>query len=392
MQQNFWQNPRAAWWRNALFQIHLWAGIILGLYFVVIGLTGTLIVYKKELERAMIPHLIRVEPQPQRASFQAMYDSVRRAYPQAGISNVFLYPEGVSWSFRLSENKERVQVYVNPYTAEVLGEDRYRNKFLQWVYDLHVNLLAGKTGVLLNGIGGFALALMALSGIVIWWPGRRFWRTGFVYARRAGWKRQNYDVHKLLGLSSAGFLLLLGVTGSYWTWPKEYEAALAWLTRGPAKTSAPKVAPTDPAQWQDLEAILASARAALPEGQPSLFRFAAKPGETHSLKRILPTDWRTQGDDTVYIDPATARVVHIDLHAEQPLGVRLQRDIYALHFGTFGGHGTRVLWLLIGLTPLVLFVSGLLMYWNRVLVKRRAAWNRPVRQAERAPEEELMPR
>lgn len=121
---SFLTHPRQLWWRNALFQIHLWLGIIIGVYFLVIGLTGSLIVYKKELERAMIPSLVHVAPQSARASFQAMYDSVRQAYPKASISNVFLYPEGTSWSFRLSQDKERIQVYVDPYTAKVLGEDR----------------------------------------------------------------------------------------------------------------------------------------------------------------------------------------------------------------------------------------------------------------------------
>jgi uncharacterized iron-regulated membrane protein len=380
---SFLVHPRKLWWRQALFQIHLWLGIVIGVYFLVIGLTGSLIVYKKELERAMIPKLIHVEPKASRVSFQAMYDSVHRAYPKASISNVFLYPEGTSWSFRLSQNKERIQVYVDPYTGIVLGEDRYKDKFLQWAYDLHINLLLGDSGELLNGIGGFLITAMALSGLIIWWPGLRFWPNAFRYARGANWKRQNYDIHKLSGLASAAFLILLGVTGSYWTWPKQYEAALAWLSQGPAKTTAPVAPATPRSQWKDLETILSAARAALPEGQPSLFRFASRPGDTHSLKRVLPQDWRTQGDDTVYLDPATAEVLRLDLHSQQPLGVRLQRDIYALHFGTFGGSFTRVLWVFVGLFPGVLFISGLLMYRNRVLVKRMRQWNRPaVAEAE----------
>jgi uncharacterized iron-regulated membrane protein len=370
-------SPREVRWRNWLFQAHLWSGLIVGLYFVLIGLTGSLIVFKKELERAAIPHLITVPKGSSQASFQAMYDRVRTAYPNASISNVFLYPEGVSWSFRLSQNRERVQVYVDPYTGQILGEDRYGGKFLQWVYDLHVNLLAGETGEFLNGIGGFLMAFIALSGLVVWWPGLRRWASGFRYERHARWKRQNYDLHKLSGFASAALLLLLGVTGSYWTWPKHYEATLAWLTQGPAKTVAPVVPKSPREQWKSLDIILSEARRALPEGQPTLFRFAARPGDTHGLKRFLPGDWRTQGDDTVYLDPATAQVVRLDYHKEQALGVRLQRDIYGLHFGMFGGLPTRILWVFIGFTPLLLFLTGLLMYWNRVLAKKLPSWNQP---------------
>lgn len=365
----FARDPRNIWWRKAMFQIHLWAGLTVGLYFVLIGLSGSLVVYKKELERAMIPHLVSVPVQPRQASFQQMYDAVREKHPTASITNVFLYPEGVSWSFRLAQNKQRIQVYVDPYTAQILGEDRYADKFLQWVYDFHVNLLAGPTGKLLNGIGGFLMVLMSISGIVVWWPGIRHWRNGLRYAWRAGWKRQNYDLHKWVGLASAALLLLLGITGSYWTWPQEYEATLAWMTRGLAKTTAPIVPPSPRETWQDLQVILDRARQTIPEGEATLFRFAAKPGDTHSLKRLLPSDWRTQGEDTVYLDPANAEVVRVDRHNEQALGVRLQRDIYSLHFGTFWGHPTRILWILMGLAPLVLFVTGLLMYWNRVVVK-----------------------
>jgi uncharacterized iron-regulated membrane protein len=362
---------------------------VLGLYFVLIGLTGSLIVYKKELERWAIPRLIQVPASPSPGpGFQALYDAVQAAYPRATISNVFLYPAGTSWSFRLSQAGERVQVYVDPGTGRILGEDRYGGKFLQWVYDFHVDLLAGRVGEILNGVGGWMLALMSLSGIVIWWPGVRHWRGALRYARKAGWKRQNYDWHRFSGLITASFLLLLGVTGAYWTWPREYESALAWMTRGPARTAAPLVPKTERSQWQSLDVILAEARRALPEGEPSLFRFASRPGDTHSLKRILPTDWRTQGDDTVYLDPAAARVVRVDYHDAQPLGVRLQRDIYGLHFGTFGGHATRLAWIGIGLAPLVLAVTGLLMYRNRVWVKRSASWNRPVAHEREAALEE----
>jgi uncharacterized iron-regulated membrane protein len=42
-----------------------------------------------------------------------------------------------------------------------------------------------------------------------------------------------------------------------------------------------------------------------------------------------------------------------------------------LHYGTFGGTFTRVLYILLGFVPLVLFVTGLAMWWNRVLAKLR---------------------
>lgn len=378
---SFWRKPREQRFRRVLFQVHLWAGLLLGLYFLVVGLSGSLVVYKKEIERAMIPRLVRVPEGEIRASFQVMYDAVAAQYPRAKISNAWLYQQpGVSWSFRLAAPDGRIQVYVDPYRGRIIGEDRYQEKFLDWVYDLHVNLLAGKTGLLVNGIGGFCLIAMCITGMVIWWPGVAVWRQGFRYEWRARWKRQNYDLHKLGGFWTLGLLFLLALTGAYWAFPESYERALAAMTGGPGKQLAPRITPEPNRPRASLDLVLAEAMRGIPEGEATLFRFAQKPDETHSIKKKLPGDWRTTGDNTVYIHPHSAGTVFVDYHRDRPLGVRLQRDIYGLHFGTFWGHPTRVLWIFTGLAPGLLFVTGLLMYWNRVLVKKQ--WQRPPRRAQ----------
>jgi len=45
-----------------------------------------------------------------------------------------------------------------------------------------------------------------------------------------------------------------------------------------------------------------------------------------------------------------------------------------LHFGTFGGTGVKVLWSILGLTPALMFISGVIMWWNRVLARRYRQW------------------
>ena len=214
----FWDRPRDVWLRRALFQVHLWCGLILGLSFVVVCLTGTIVVYKKELERLAIPDLVHVQATGPRGSFAEMVRLVKERYPDQRLVNAYLYQEpGVSWSFRLQGPEGRVQVYVNPYTLRILGDDGYQDKFLQWVYDLHTDLLLGPTGLLLNGWGAFLLVVMCLSGIVVWWPGRHLWKRGFQYASAARWKGKTYDIHRLTGVASLALLIFIAVTGAYWS-------------------------------------------------------------------------------------------------------------------------------------------------------------------------------
>jgi uncharacterized iron-regulated membrane protein len=38
-----------------------------------------------------------------------------------------------------------------------------------------------------------------------------------------------------------------------------------------------------------------------------------------------------------------------------------------MHFGRYGGMGVRITYVIIGLLPAVMFVTGSIMWWNRVL-------------------------
>ena len=50
---NLWQRwlrqPQRVWLRRAMFQVHLWTGIAIGLYVVMLSLTGSVLVYRIEL-------------------------------------------------------------------------------------------------------------------------------------------------------------------------------------------------------------------------------------------------------------------------------------------------------------------------------------------------------
>jgi hypothetical protein len=73
-------------------------------------------------------------------------------------------------------------------------------------------------------------------------------------------------------------------------------------------------------------------------------------------------------------------------------GDTIIRWISYLHFGNFGGWPSKALWVVIGLAPAFLFVTGLLMWWNRVLgpavrrVYNCRSWPRTKPHFSRSPE------
>jgi len=150
------RHPQRVWLRRLLFQVHLWSGLVLGLYVFFISITGSVLVYRNELYEAATT------------------------------------PE----SFALVSTLLR----------------------------LHDDLLAGNTGRSVNGFGAMAVLLMALTGMVLWWPGISRWRRSLVVHRGIGWRRFIWELHSMVGLWSLGAIIVFALSGVYLCFPEVFHA------------------------------------------------------------------------------------------------------------------------------------------------------------------------
>jgi uncharacterized iron-regulated membrane protein len=375
---SFWRTPRKVLFRRWLFQVHLWTGLIAGLYYSTVCLTGALIVYKIELEQQFVRDQVTLTPaqvKAPRLSWQALCDRLRAAEPTARITTLYFPAEETRAPyFRYVTNRGRFDgrtyAWVEPSTGRILAKDEAPVSWLAWLYDLHAHLLSGKSGLWWNGVGGFTLIVMMLSGVVIWWPGVKLWRSALRYERRAGWKRKNYDLHRLVGLAAALPIILISLTGAYYAFPDAYKY-VALKMAPPGEWFSPPAVPlaSRDAAHLPLDVQIAIASRALPSGSLTTYQFSA--GATAPAVRFsLPGDWCRQGCQKVSLDPHTGSVLRRELTRDLPLPIRLIGYMGPLHFGTFGGHPVRIVWMLMGLAVPGLFVTGALMYWNRYLSKR----------------------
>jgi uncharacterized iron-regulated membrane protein len=92
---------------------------------------------------------------------------------------------------------------------------------------LHANLLIGKTGGFVNGIGALCLTLLCLTGAVIWWPGLKNWRRSLRVSWGARIPRLSWDLHSALGFWIFPFVMMWAVSGVYFSFPDSFSATLA---------------------------------------------------------------------------------------------------------------------------------------------------------------------
>ena len=205
--------------------LHLWVGLSFGLLLVAQGLSGAALVWRPELDRLMTPALTHVQPDVQSPPFAHMdaeWHAVQQAVPGASIRGVRLpmTSDGTDeWMVQMPSTTQaasgharpRWTVYTSPATGQVLGVRGRKRDALQWMIELHHNLLLGPVGRSVQGALAVATVALALSGLWLWWPKHFTWS-------RFRPRTTVRPLHYALGFWAMWPLLAIATTAMYFTW------------------------------------------------------------------------------------------------------------------------------------------------------------------------------
>ena len=260
-------------WQPALKTTHIWIGLIFGAFLCVTCLSGSIAVFRPELEAAFSPKVTSSEA---RADVDEVVSRVRAANPETRLTRVLLPAPGRN-SFILtleSAEKRTRRIVVDAGTGAVAGELSVPG--LDWIIDLHHNLLAGHAGRRVVGAIGVILFVVSLSGLTLSLLRKPSWRS-MVMVRAIGPRRRfYYELHRATGLWASALLLLLSFTGIALAYP-EAMRLLAGHSGAPGKLKVAKK-----------QALRPLGR--LSEDQPR--------GTTlGSTDRVTPSEWRERSHE-----------------------------------------------------------------------------------------------
>lgn len=376
--------------RKLWLQVHLYLGLLAGLVLVVIGITGSILVFWHEIDIALNPELYQIETPPagQRTikPFSELIAAAQSAMPiGAKLLNIAYSDEpGLAFTFSFSPAQtiegeyETLNAFIDPYTAKVTGTrifysaaNPFDNCFVGLLLKLHYNLLLGDTpGMAIVGILAVLLLISVLTGLILWWPLTGKWRQAFTIKRRASIERFNFDLHKTMGIYTAAVLLAVLFSGIYFNlneqfmWLVERFSPVTdiWNLSSKHQPSSTQITP---------DQALGIAMQYFPEGQlkdigvpqndAGAYRVCWK--HVPSLQRYV-IDTRCiaidqySGDIVVIYDPVNGTAGDVFVQWQWPL-----------HSGHAFGWTGRILVLLSGLSCPVLFITGVIR-WQQ---KRRSA-------------------
>jgi uncharacterized iron-regulated membrane protein len=387
----WWRAPQRLWLRRAIFQVHLWLGVILALYSIVIGVSGSVLVFRKEIENNLYGKQLHVQQTERQVS---LADAVHRieldrlGWTSVGLRDFQSQDHAAMLLMRSTADPASTNlryVYFNPSTGQVVLDHMRYDNLLGWTTNLHYYLLTGRLGLTVSGWMALGLLLLCVSGVILWWPGVSRWMAALVLRRRSSWKRINWDLHSFVGFWSSAALLGVAFTGVYFAFALPIGGLVVVATGGsireamkfvvlpkplPAKAGAPLL-PLD-------QAVAILNRELLPAPPVEYLQLPVRPTDVYGAISYYPHAIEYTQMRRVAIDPHSGTVLTVaDTHQMQ-LGMQIIQYFHAVHFGTFGGDGVfgiavRIVWVFVGITPALLAVTGLLMYWNR---KLNPAWKR----------------
>ena len=345
----------------------------MSVYLVLIALSGSVLVYKDELTRWMLPpglHAFRaggvVSPETVMARFA-------QSEPRGTVSNL-QFPSRLLPAYVLEgqTGAGRPGRWVaDAQTGEVQAAPR---TWVDIMHDLHYYLLLPPAwGMQVNAVGGAVLLLLAATGLVLWWPGVKVWTRGLRVNTRANWRRLNFDLHNALGFWTLWIVAWWAFSGVYFGFYREVAAAVSFLSplRGMVSPAPVPLPDLTTGKRATLAEVLRTAQDVSPKGRV----WSVSDPLTHGPEGYVLMDLRAPGDfshrDIVRVRTADARVVSVWHYGERhTLGDWVLWSMHPLHFGTLWGPWVKALWAVLGLSLAVLTVTGLIMYWNRYLRKR----------------------
>src|SRR5687767_14772554 len=162
------RQPQRVWLRRASFQIHLWTGIAIGLYVVVLSVTGSVLVYRNEIDVWLATPRAVFDENAKALDADGLRQAAARAYPGWEVTDVSpgrttrgrgraggpggagaaggrggraARPPDPTASITVQRGDEKKDRLFNPYTGEDLGPSTTDAQLaVLWLVRLHDEL------------------------------------------------------------------------------------------------------------------------------------------------------------------------------------------------------------------------------------------------------------
>lgn len=367
-------------------KIHKWhsvSALIAMMPLFIISITGSILVFKVELDNLLMPEKtivalaqtpseqVKTEEtssqletvKPTRLSIDTLITNVNQAHPNYVVGSWELFDDGhrADTAYLIEKGTDEWhKLYIDQYSGEVLAPPVDVTHYLtDWLLDLHYKLLLNTWGATVGAVVAILFLFLGGSGIYLY---RHFWKHFFTLRIDKARRILFADIHKMIGIISSPIILILAFTGGYWN----ISEVLHELTEHAFEEHYLIESPLHNTELS-LQTLLDNQNDHISDFKATYMVLPYEPempitfyGEVNSANPL-----HSEYASTLTYDAQSGNILHIgDVRSNPTLHVVVD-SFRKLHFGYFGGLTTKIIWCVIGLSPLILGITGLYLYLVR---------------------------
>jgi len=355
--------------RKKLFKWHSIGALIAILPVIVISVTGSILVFKSEIDTWLMPEAmtVNINQAQQRLSLDALIAKVKNEHPKYEVGTWEIFDKVFDNKVRsdtayLIERSTNTwaKVYLNQYTGEMLSTPVGTSDDLtDWLLDLHYKFLLETKGMFIGAIVSLILLFLGISGIILY---RNFWLNFFTLRIKLAARIFFSDLHKMVGISSSPVLLILAFTGAYWNILLVVHEITEHVIEEPYKMTAP----LHNAELS-IQTLYEQSKNEIDSFTPNYLVLPFEPSLDITFYGAVESSNPINSEyaNFVTFDKISGKsILTQDIRTSHVLTV-IDDSFRKLHFGYFAGLTSKIIWCVLGFSPIILAFTGLYLYWFR---------------------------
>ncbi|MGE7647858.1 PepSY-associated TM helix domain-containing protein [Peribacillus frigoritolerans] len=395
------KQPNTSLYRT-VWRWHFYAGIIFAPLLIILAVTGSIYLFKPQIEQVLYQDYQVVTPLGDRLPASQQIEIVKELYPDAVVTKY--HPgENASRSSEVSitSNEESLTIFMDPYTGKSIGELNDEDRIIDKIEEIHGELMAGTLGDRIVELAACWAVVLIVSGLYLWYPKKKQSLSGVLFPRlNKGKHIFRRDLHAVPAFWITAGMLFLIMTGLPWSgfWGNNFQLLATnsgsgyppSIWTGSAPTSSIKTKDIADVPWaaENLDVPLSDIQGFLPLSIDDVVTIANREGMHPSYSINIPQE--TDGVYTLSAFPPKAQdeaTIHIDQYSGAVLA-DYRYDHYGLigkivawgitlHKGTQFGLINQMISLLICLGIMLVACSGFYLWWKRKSKKSLGAPKSP---------------
>lgn len=378
---------------QTIWRWHFYAGLIISPFLLILAITGSIYLFKPQIEQWMYKDFYVVQAQQQKIAPSKQIESVLNQYPDA---HVLRYRPGES-ATRSAEVKvnldgENYTIFVDPYNGNILGQLNDEDRLLDKIEEFHGELMIGTLGDRIVELAACWTIILIVSGIYLWFPknkrSKKKWSGILIPRLKSGKRTLIRDFHAVPAFWISGAVLFLVITGLLWSgfWGAKVQNFATntgvgyppsiWGGSAPVTTVKTKDIAEVPWAAQNLAVPSSNFQGYVPLSVDNVVNIANEYGIHPTYQVIFPKHQegvytisafppKAKDEATMHIDQYTGAVL-ADYRYENyaPIGKLMAWGI-TVHKGLEYGLINQMIGLIVCLGIVGIVISGIVMWWKR---------------------------